>query len=168
MQCLAFDLGTKMGWAAGDLRGSPDFGHEILGDAGSKHGARFTQALIVANRLIRRHEPELICLEAIIPAGSVGAQERSQMAMGLRAMIHVACFRTGCKAPEEYHVGTIRKHFIGKGNVGGQRAKSMTIEQCMDLGWDVTTDDEADACAVWAYAGEKHKLRRNKVYGGLF
>jgi hypothetical protein len=27
----------------------------------------------------------------------------------------------------------------------------MTVERCRELGWDVSTTDEADACALWDY-----------------
>lgn len=168
MIALTFDLGTKMGWAAGDLRGSPDFGQEILGEAGATHGQRFTQALLITKTLIDHFKPDLIAHEATIPSGPKGDQTRSQMAMGYRAACHIAAFTRGVKEPEQVHVSTVRKFFIGNGGVGGQKAKSMAMEHCMDLGWDVENDDQAEALAVWAFTAEKHGFQRFRAYGGLF
>lgn len=166
MQCLALDMATKMGWAAGDLRGQPTFGSVNLGEAGPKHGARFLQALVEVQRLVNEHRPKLIMLEASIPAGPKGSEARSQLAMGYRAQVHLVGFKAGIKV-DEARIGSIRKHFIGKGNLGGVVAKQKTIEQCIDYGWHVEDDNQADALAVWAYTGAKLNLRRNKVAGGF-
>lgn len=48
-------------------------------------------------------------------------------------------------------VSTVRKHFIGKGNLPAKVAKPLVFERCRVLGWDCGDSfDRSDACAVWA------------------
>lgn len=166
MICLALDMATRFGWAAGDLRGQPTFGSVNLGEAGSKHGARFFQALIEVQRLVNEHRPKLIMIEAAIPAGPKGSAARAQLAMGYRAQVHLVAFRAGIRI-DEAHIATVRSHFVGKLSKGRKNAKAKTIEQCIDLGWNVDDDNQADALALWAYTGAKLGHRRNKVAGGF-
>lgn len=49
-------------------------------------------------------------------------------------------------------VSTIRKFFIGVGNMPGPQAKKEVIRVCRSLGWDVANDNEADAAAGWLWA----------------
>lgn len=167
MMCLALDMATNMGWAAGDLRGSPEFGSQRLGEPGSSHGARFFEALDYLKRLVLVYKPRLIALEAAIPAGPKGGQERAQLAMGYRAQVHVIAFRANAKI-EEHHVSSIRKHFIGHGGTGGSKAKTLTMDHCLRLNWPVDNDNEADALALWDYVGCLHGARRTPAYGSLF
>jgi len=50
------------------------------------------------------------------------------------------------------NVRTIRKHFLGKGNLGSSEAKRMAMETCRILGWDPPNHDAADAGALWHWA----------------
>jgi hypothetical protein len=50
----------------------------------------------------------------------------------------------------EATVAQVRAHFIGQ-NFKSKIAKPMTMDQCRELGWNVETTDEADACALWSY-----------------
>jgi hypothetical protein len=46
----------------------------------------------------------------------------------------------------------VRRHFIGENPKRGI-AKRLVKRQCIDNGWDVTDDNEADALAIWSYMG---------------
>ena len=48
----------------------------------------------------------------------------------------------------EASVSQVRAHFLGQ-NYKSMIAKQMTVDRCRELGWDVQTSDEADACALW-------------------
>ncbi|MAI35057.1 MAG: hypothetical protein CMM07_25745 [Rhodopirellula sp.] len=168
MICLAFDLATTTGWAVGDFSGPPDFGSELLGKSGTPHGARFTQALIMARDLISTYEPDFIACELAIAGGAAGGQERAQLAMGYRAAVHTAAFNAGLKPPVEIAVNSVRKFFLGSGAISGKRAKQMTIEYCFELGWEVEDDNQADALAVWCAAGNQKDLYRLPPKNSLF
>ena len=61
---------------------------------------------------------------------------------------------------------SIRKHFIGRGDLKRDAAKARTMERCQRLGWQIANDNEADACAVWDFA--RAKLVGRSTIGGLF
>jgi hypothetical protein len=50
------------------------------------------------------------------------------------------------------NVGDIRGHFIGGRGLRRDLAKRETIRRCQQLGWIVTDNNAADACACWSYA----------------
>lgn len=167
MIILAFDLGTSTGVAVGSVQGGPVCQTERLGDPGDPHGARFLQTARMTQRLIREHRPTVIAIEEPIASGVVGSSDRPKMAMGLRAqvfaMAHLERVRT-----VEYAASTIRKHFLGQGNLRRNAAKVATVKRCGHLGWKVVNDDEADACAVWDLARCRLAHLATPVSGGLF
>ena len=151
MKILAFDLATNTGVAFGGTSGVPIAMTYVLGDAGAKHGARFTELLIVTRKLIKQFEPDVIVIEEAIAGGAVGDKNRVRLAMGLRAIVLSAAFVANITT-HELPVSTIRKHFIGQGNLPGEKAKQATVSRCERLGWPVRNDNEADALAAWDYA----------------
>lgn len=167
MRLLAFDLATSTGVAIGDARDAPLCHTERLGEAGRAHGARFSQAFHMASRLIKQHQPDLVAYEEPIASGVTGAQERVQLAMGLRACLLAVCHMRGVRAAG-YHVSSVRKHFIGRGDFKRNDAKARTIARCRDFGWHVANDNEADACAVWEYARAMERLETTMPANGLF
>lgn len=48
-------------------------------------------------------------------------------------------------------VSTVRKYFLGAGNIPKAIAKPRAMERCRLLGWDPDNYDESDAGALWAY-----------------
>ena len=61
------------------------------------------------------------------------------------------------------HMRTVRHHFTGRGNAD----KGQVFARCLALGYQVTSHDAADACAIWDFAGHIYK-RSNMVAGPLF
>jgi len=162
---LAFDLATNTGVAYGDVRHGPVAHTEKLGEAGPAHGPRFSQLFELTMHLIRTKRPDLIAIESPLAAGVPGGANRAKLAMGLRASVLIAAHWENIRV-EEYAVQTIRKYFIGKFERG--KAKRLTIDRCLALGWRVENDNEADACAVWALAREKNGLGSVPNSEGLF
>jgi Holliday junction resolvasome RuvABC endonuclease subunit len=154
MKILALDLATNTGVAIGNAHEKPLCSSERLGEAGDLHGARFLQAQYMLSRLIKKHHPDLIAIEAAIAGGVQGGQERVQLAMGLRACVMSVAHMHKTKV-EEYAVQTVRKHFIGNAKLRRDAAKTATINRCQQVGWRVANDNEADAAAVWDYARTK-------------
>lgn len=156
MKIIGLDLATATGVAIGDAHAKPLCHTERLGQQGKHHGQRFLQAQMMVARLIKQHQPDLIALESAIVSGVKGAETRAQMAFGLRACIMSVAFKSNIPVVE-YPVQTIRKHFVGRGNLKRAEAKAATIARCTMLGWHVTNDNEADAAAVWEYARTVNK-----------
>ena len=167
MILCALDLASATGIAVGDPRGEPTFWTERLGEASAKQGARFTQALIMTKRIIEQHNPDLIAIEAALAGGGGGAQQRVQLAMGLRACVMSVCFSKNVRC-KEFAVSTIRKHFIGNGRVKRTEAKRQTINECQMKGWQVDNDNEADALALWDMVSCQFGGRQSLRSGNLF
>lgn len=161
------DLGTNTGVAIGNASGSPVCHTERLGEPGDKHGPRFTQALRMTRRLIELHSPDYIVIETPIATGVVGSIDRVRLAMGLRACVFGIAHMNNVRV-REYPVQTVRKHFLGKGNMKRGVAKAAAIATCKQLGWIVANDDEADACAVWDCARGQLRLAHALPANGLF
>jgi Holliday junction resolvasome RuvABC endonuclease subunit len=166
MILLAFDLASNTGVAVGDSSSRPICSSEQLGDTGASHGARFAQALVMTKRLILEHKPDFIIVEQAIASGAPGAASRVQLAMGLRACVYATCHFHHIKF-REYPVQTIRKHFIGRGNLKRDAAKGETINRCKRLGWAIANDNEADAAAAWDLARAR-LVGHSSISGDLF
>lgn len=74
----------------------------------------------------------------------------------LTGAIRAAAHRAGCIVVP-IAVSTVRKHFIGRGNLRRAEAKQAVMDRCRQLGWPIHNNDgkdddnRADSCAVWAY-----------------
>ena len=167
MFLIAFDLATNTGIALGDTSATPTALSEILGEAGTHHGARFAQALRMTTNLILEHKPDAIVIEEPIAGGVKGDENRLKVLMGLRACIYAAGHLRKVKV-FEYPVQTVRKHFIGRGNLTSALAKAETIARCGRLGWKVTDHNQADAMAVWDYARSRLTRMSTLPPNGLF
>lgn len=168
MIVLAFDLATKCGVALGPSSGNPTAWTETLGEQGEPHSYRFSQVMELTNHLIRKHKPNLIAIEQPIASGPKGGQARGFLAMGLRGCVLGTARLRGVRVCE-FPVQTLRKHFIGHGNMPTDKAKRMTIDRCRSMGWVVEDDNAADACAVWDLACATYaKGYAAKPLGGLF
>lgn len=151
MKILALDLATATGVAFGHAEADPQTMTEILGEPGAAHPARFSNALNMMNILIRKVRPQYVVIEKPIAAGPIGGEARAQLALGLRGCVMGVCKMRNVPV-REYPISTVRKHFIGRGDLGGQAAKQAVLNRCRNLGWNVRNDNEGDACAVWDYA----------------
>ena len=168
MRILALDLANNTGMAFGaatDRR--PDLWTEVMGSPGSGDGQRFTEMMRTMLRVIDQRQPQVVVIEAPIVTGVKGGRARSEQAMGYRAHVVSACFIKGVRF-EQFAVQSIRKHFIGKGDLRRDAAKQLAFERCKLLGWQATDLDQADAAALWSYAGAKLARVQTAAPFGLF
>lgn len=172
MMIAALDIATQCGVAIGK---SNDVPHSYSYDLGRRQseGHRFSQALALTHKIIIQHKPDLIAVEA-----AIGGPKASAYLIGL-----VACVR-GCAANqgvrcEAVNLGAIRKHFLGKHltskhypELSPRDAKKAIKQQVMDrcalIGWQVTDDNAADACALWDFAHAHFGGSQSIPGGGLF
>lgn len=164
---MAFDLATNTGVAFGRADTDPVAQSYKLGDTGSSHGQRFVELSLVTRRLIKTFSPDHIVIEEAIAGGAPGDANRAKLAFGLRAMVMAEAFAVGLPVME-ISVQSIRKHFLGQGNIPSHKAKPMTIARCELLGWRVSNDNEADACAAFACAAYRLTKSATPHPGGLF
>lgn len=155
MKILALDVATNTGCAVGVSGGTPRSWSYNLGKA--PNARRFSNVLRLTHSLIEEHKPDLIAVE-----GAVGGPKASAYLIGLIACVEGCAFNRGVPC-EVVHLGTVRKHFLGKSlttrhfphlkPAAAKRAiKAQVIQRCAIMGWQVDGDDEADSLAIWDYA----------------
>jgi hypothetical protein len=177
VKILALDLATRTGAAFGTAGEAPQFTSIDLGK-GLSDPERFAKIIRATATLIQRLTPDIIVYEA-----PVGGPKTSHFLVGVAACFAGEAVRRG-HDPKKLNIGAIRVHFIGRNITSKdfmpvvkleQTSKPRTLKQmqsrakllaraelkrqvtarCHELGWKVRTEDEADACALFSYAGAK-------------
>lgn len=149
MRGLYFDTATCTGWACGDLRAQPVFGHfHII----NKHAVApfLIEAEGHMERLILKHEPDVMGYEAPLLHGRDNP-DRLRRLYGLVNILDILSVRyeIPCHA---YSMGQVRVHFLGRNYPKDtKRVKIALNNKCRKLGFRVQTDDESDALAGLDY-----------------
>lgn len=170
MKVVALDLASSTGVAVGKPNSAPVAWTVALGKASEDE--RFSRILVLTDQLIREHEPDLVAIEA-----AIGGRDASQFLIGLVSCVRGCCANRKVRC-EMYHLGSIRKHFLGKAltqkdfpglsKVKAKAAiKQTVVDRCRLLGWEPQTHDEADAMALLDYALAKNSNHQARVAGGL-
>lgn len=153
---LAVDAAATCGFALGDTGAEPRFGSRNFTGSNSSGEvvARFSRFL---RATIEREQPDVIAYEApYFPMGfrrgpPANAKTLRRL-LGLAEIIDAIAFdhRLRCY---QATAGEVCAYLTGKSNWGGRvNKKAATIAAARAWGWPVTDDNQADACAVWAYA----------------
>ena len=170
---LAFDLATVSGVAIGSPLSVPKAWSVDLG-AGMSDAHKWSKGLRMTRACIAKYEPSLVVVEA-----AIGGPKSSQFLVGLMACVLAQATDMGVPV-KQYHLGSIRKHFLGSNpSVRGMAAKNagaakkaikgMVMHRCRSLGWSVVDDNAADACALWDYATSLESAAHAvKTAGGLW
>ena len=153
-EILAIDLATTTGWARGRVgEDAPMFGTASF--AGKDQNQVFAKALQWMMEMVRESPPQIVIIESMLPPQAMlnktSRQVRDRLA-GLHGVIRGCARRWGVGEISECSVGDVRKHFTGFRNMQRASAKQSVMEQCKALGWNVTDDNQGDACAIWSYA----------------
>jgi hypothetical protein len=149
---LALDLARVIGWAWGPPGTAPRFGSYRLTKASSSRAAAYRELRLWLDlKLSVLNSTDLIVYES--PALPMHMHGHTNI-NAIRLLIGL------CETLEEWAydkfelseapVAQVRSHFIGR-NMKAKLAKPHTLARCRQLGWDVQTFDEADACALWDY-----------------
>lgn len=152
---LAIDASTtKTGFAFGGPHdGAPKGGVWKLPGA-EDHTFPLTCARLGRSitELCRMLKIEHVAVEKpIVAMGANNAAHTMVALMKLTGGIITVAAMTGASVSEPA-ISTVRKHFIGQGNLRSQDAKRAVMERCRLLGWPYQDDNQADANAVWAFA----------------
>jgi hypothetical protein len=163
---IALDLATVLGFAVGPLAAAPApsplemaagtrippplFGSRRIAPKGVSLGAFGASYRDWLGDMITVHAPALVIFEAPFVGGKT-SQAVARKLMGLAFETEVVCYERGLRCMEA-NMADVRTHFLGKKRPGRRDAiKDATVARCRALGWMVTTDDEADACALYDY-----------------
>ncbi len=154
---VAFDLGTRLGWARQNAQGELDSGyHDLLNKADHKQPLSTRTATRFLNwrdflGTQLREPTDLVVYEEVAMLRGMAA---TQIYAGMIAILLLAC--EDAKIPYAgVPVATIKKHITGKGNA---KKEDMINAVNAKFGDERITDhNEADAIALLDYAD--HNLR---------
>ncbi|PPA72640.1 hypothetical protein C4E15_29300 [Achromobacter spanius] len=147
---LALDLGTKLGWAVRARDGRIVHGTEAFTPRKSwTPGQRWLRARSFLTDVIVRHQVHAIAYEDVKRHAGTDAAHAYGAFLCLVQMV-ADSHRT---ALLPVGVGTIKKHWTGKGNADKDAMKA----QAKVRGFSVVDDNDADALAIlhWAVAQER-------------
>lgn len=143
---LALDLATHCGWAVNPPHEEPDFGTEVLPSTGKNVG-RFIAAYDVwLRQMLEIQKPVLVIYEQ----PSLFAKSTPDTVIklnGLATHTEFICHKQGLKCLSA-NPSQLKKFFTGS----GKAKKDDMVAAARRRGWRVGDDNQADACAVRAWA----------------
>lgn len=147
---LFLDLSTNVGWAYG-LPGQPSplWGVWVL-PQGPDLGRRFAS---YENQLLDAfdaYRPELVGMEAPLPASEQSQAYTAELLLGLAAITECACYRWEKRLVRRAS-STLRAAVIGTGRFPRGEAKKWVLAWCKGRGWNITDHNASDAAVGWAY-----------------
>lgn len=179
MKVLAFDLATSTGVAVGSPGDTPVWATVDLGKR-LPDAQKFSRAIRMVQHFVQQHRPDVIAIE-----GSAGGAVRSEFLTGLVACVKGAASLYGVEV-EAHNIGAVRAHFCGR-HITSQAAefrhlpanqrkraargaaKAAVMGKCHALGWPVSDDNQADACALLDFAlSRRSRSHQIATIGGLF
>jgi hypothetical protein len=150
---LALDLASTTGWAWGDAHAAaPIFGHHRFVARGEPRAAAYRQFRLWLDLMLSARPTGVIVYESpALPMVMQGRTNKDTLKLLMGLAEHLEEWAYDRFELREAAVQQVRAHFIGVSNLRSAAAKAMTMERCRVLGWETTTSDEADACALWDY-----------------
>lgn len=127
----------------------------------------FSHLLFETGRLIKRIKPDILFIEKPRAKGHRGGESVVYSQLGYRAIVMAQAFQMDVPIIE-VSPQTIRKHFMGQGNMARSEAKTAVYRRCLALGWKPKTDDESDAMAMWDYGCMAVRAHHTATHLGLF
>jgi hypothetical protein len=152
---FAFDLASRAGYAEGTPGGVPSFGSVRFAPPGSpQHDIAAGAIKWVATRF-KADPPRCFVFEApeLFRLRSGKATRATiEVLFGLPFAVSGAAKLCGVQDIQEASPNDVRAWFLGtKKRLKREEAKRAVVAECHRRGWRVENDDEADACAIWAY-----------------
>ncbi len=109
---------------------------------------RVMESLMSLARLIKA---EHVCIESpILVNDSEHSADTTMKLIQLTGALRAGAKRAGCQVTL-VSVRTVRKHFIGVGNLPRDEAKAAVMRRCDQLRWPYKDNNQADANAVWCW-----------------
>lgn len=145
MSVLALDLGTTTGWALSPSRGSVLSGTWVNKSRNARYEGGGMRYLRFHQRLEELHASTPISAVYFEEVRRHRGTDSAHVYGGMLAVLTKWCEAQEPKIPYEgVPVGEIKKHLTGKGNAD----KPAMIAAVQALGYEVVSDDEADAIAL--------------------
>jgi len=153
---LAMDIATVTGWAYGRVGERPRSGAVRFGSGAQSYGKRMAMGMNWLHDFLTVNEVKYFVYEAPLATSLVSGKTNASTTMilfGLVGVVEAVANSHKIYSVKSAHLSTVRKHFIGTGNLPGALAKMKVRARCRTLGWEFDDHNAADALAVWDYAG---------------
>jgi len=154
MRILAIDAGLSTGWAVffGNINGRIESGVQTFkARRGESQGMRFLYFRTWIERIINRIHPDLIVYEMSHHRG--GAATELQVGMTTRIQEMCSVLKTDYV---KVNTSEVKKFVTGSGRANKEdiikAANELFKSQKRDPGREITSDDEADAICILAWA----------------
>ena len=156
---LALDVASTTGICVGFAGEKPTFSTIKFVQDGDDHEDVFGRALRWLAEYLQVDRPDAIYIEAPLSPGIHGQTnaDTTLRLIGMWAALAAAVKVKGIKY-RRAKVSTVRKEFIGHGNLKGHEAKRRVREMCRLLDWQTRNDNESDAGAIFWWASTREAL----------
>lgn len=151
---IALDIATTVGFAIdGPEEWKPLTGTVRFAADGDDFGRAYVGFEKWLTDLIGVQKPDIMAFEAPLIVGGPRGTTRPtnantvRLLFGLAAVAEMVGSRAGLRV-FECHIQTVRRHFVGNGRCQKPEVRA----RCKLLGWDVQSNDAADAAAIWDFA----------------
>jgi Holliday junction resolvasome RuvABC endonuclease subunit len=141
MKILALDIATKTGWCTESASGAWDFSLK----RGESYGMRVVKFKAAVREMIRLEGITLVSYER--PAGL--HKSSIMVASEMVGVLQDLCIELGVEITN-YAAKEIKKHATGNGNAG----KQLMVAKAKELGFNVESEDEADAIHLYRLTKE--------------
>jgi hypothetical protein len=150
---LALDLATEAGWALGRPGDDePLSGTVRFAKKGASHNAISGNAIDWLIGFTTEHAvDEAVIEQEVYKQQWKSSTESNAITHGLIWSARGVLFLRGIYKIEMAPVNSVRKFFLGDGNLPREEAKYRTIQRCRALCWNPADDNAADALAAWAW-----------------
>jgi Holliday junction resolvasome RuvABC endonuclease subunit len=146
---LALDIATSLGWCLGGPESTtPKFGTLLLPGV-SQHNEPRSVAIIQewVTPMVKMMGVKIVLIEA--PFLKQGRDQHNVESAFFLCGVAMAAAVAGGAVYVRQNVQTVRKCFIGHGNLPRKEAKEAVMARWRMLGCNPKNDDEGDAGALW-------------------
>jgi hypothetical protein len=168
-EAIGLDLGTFTGICRGKPGELPTLSSIDFGKKDDEPHDIFGRAIIFFAQMFQQ-KPVRLFVEQPIPEFALKSQTQArstELKYGLLA-ISTGIARASGVCVERCPISTVRKHFLGQGNLKSSIAKERAFQVCTTLGWNPNNFDEADAGAVWHWGCHKYDPDSVQIVDPLF
>lgn len=171
MKVMALDVASVTGFAVGRIGEVPVSGALRFAERGAPPARVWFKAMMWMNDQLKVHRPDVVYMEGAINSASLGGKSNPAtfvLLNGLQAVLATVVESRLPVSAKTIAVSTVRKRFLGRGNLRSEDAKPMAKARCIELGWvdHDATFDQCDALGVWAAACEIEQATRHPALMG--
>ncbi len=168
-EAIGLDLATFTGICRGKPGELPTLSSIDFGKKDDEPSDIFGRAIIFFAKMFET-KPLRLFVEQPVPEFALQGQTQArstEIKYGLLAISTGIARASGVRV-ERTPIQTVRKHFLGQGNLKSAIAKERAFQVCTTLGWNPNNFDESDAGAVWHYGCHKYAPDSVQIVDPLF